>query len=348
MRPRSAVVWPGPGRITLALLAAVPAAMAYPWESVRDRWLLGIAVAVVILLFGQWRGLYFTTFLRRRLAMLRPDRRLDHASPTDVRTTALLRVNPPAAGPDRLPLTLVTKYLDCYGIRADAIRVISRDTAPKGETPRRETWIGLTISAADNLAALRARSPRIPLHETAEVAVRRLADHLREHGWTAAVAEPDDIPMLFAPSARETWRGVWEGTAGYVAAYRITADDELPDTLAAIQSYSAQEAWTALEIAGADRGRTIAVACALRTEKRPGRTAPLSGLTPHSGHHRPALIALDPLAAQRLDGHTELPADLLARLRWPATTTAAVRASPATTTPVPAPSRPRHAAASRN
>ena len=61
----------GTGRITLALLAVVPAVMAYPWRSPRDQWVLGIAVAVVIVLFGWWRGLHFTTILRRRLAMMR-------------------------------------------------------------------------------------------------------------------------------------------------------------------------------------------------------------------------------------------------------------------------------------
>jgi hypothetical protein len=36
----------------LALLAVVPALLAYPWRTPRDYWLLGIAAAVVIVLFG--------------------------------------------------------------------------------------------------------------------------------------------------------------------------------------------------------------------------------------------------------------------------------------------------------
>ena len=51
-----------------------------------------------------------------------------------------------------LPLALITRYLDRYGIRADKIRITSRDNA--SDASRRETWIGLTVSAADNLAAL--------------------------------------------------------------------------------------------------------------------------------------------------------------------------------------------------
>ena len=64
---------------------------------------------------------------------------------------------------------------------------------------RCQTWIALTVSAADNLAALQARSARIPLQETTQVAVRRLADHLREIGWEAGMVGPDDVPGLLEP-----------------------------------------------------------------------------------------------------------------------------------------------------
>ena len=52
-------------RIALALLFIVPAAMAYPWPSPADRWLLGIAVVAVLVLFAWWRGLFFTTMVGR-------------------------------------------------------------------------------------------------------------------------------------------------------------------------------------------------------------------------------------------------------------------------------------------
>ena len=134
-------------------------------------------------------------------------------------TTALLRVGAPSGDSDVLPLPLIARYLDRYGIRADKIRITSRDNA--SDASRRETWIGLTISAVDNLAALQARSPRIPLHETAQVAARRLADHLREIGWEASTVGPDDVPRLLGPDARETWRGVQRGASDYIAAYRV-------------------------------------------------------------------------------------------------------------------------------
>jgi type VII secretion protein EccE len=318
MRPNQ----PPTGRITLVALAVVAGAMGFPWHSARERWVLGIAIVVAITLLARWRGLPVTTILGRRLAMRRQSRGARSAvqSATDVRTTALLRVTPPESGPDALPLPLIASYADRYGLRADNVRVTSRDFAADTGARQRETWIGLTLSAADNLAALQARSPQIPLHETAEVAVRRLADHLRESGWTAAIAEPDDILGLFARSARETWGGIEQGTADYVAAYQVKADTALPNTLAAIWSYPVRETWTAVEITGAGDQQTLAVACAIRTDAPPAAGGPLPGLISQSGSHRPALTALHPLSTQRLHGHVAPPeALLLARLRWPST-----------------------------
>jgi type VII secretion protein EccE len=311
--------WPGPGRITVVVLAVVPALMAYPWSSTRDRWVLGVAIAVLIVLLGCWRGLYFTTILRRRAAMPRRHRGVhtNRKAGPDVRATALLRVVPSAAGPVALPMPLIADYLDRYGIRADTVRVTSRDARSEEDVPQRETWIGLTLSAAANLAALQARSPRIPLQETAAVAARRLADHLREIGWEITGAETDDVPELFSATAREGWRAVSDGNAGYVAAYRVCVDHALPDTLAQVRDFSAAEIWTAVEIAGTADHCTLASACALRTEQRPAGAGPLPGLIPQHGIHRPALQALDPLSEQRLDGHVDVQTDDIAALHWP-------------------------------
>ncbi|MGH3969395.1 MAG: type VII secretion protein EccE, partial [Mycobacterium sp.] len=163
MRPHQSILLPF-GRVMVVLLAVVAVAMAYPWQSARERWVLGIAVAVVVVLLARWRGLFVTTILRRWVATIRRNRgRLGaRESGIDVRTTALLRITPPETEPDLLPLPLLAHYLDRYGIYADALRVISRDAESES---RRQTWIGLTVSAADNLTALRARAPRIPLHE---------------------------------------------------------------------------------------------------------------------------------------------------------------------------------------
>jgi type VII secretion protein EccE len=313
-------ITPPTGRITLVVLAIVAAALGFPWHSARERWVLGIALVVVITLLVRWRGYPVTTILRRRLAMRRSDRsaRLADRSATDVRTTALLRVMPPESRPDVLPLPLIASYADRYGLRADAIRVTSRDAVSATGATRRDTWIGLTLSAADNLAALQARSPQIPLHETAEVAARRLADRLREGGWTATIADSDDIPGLYARSARETRGGIIHGSAGYVAAYQVKTDTALPDTLAAIWSYPVPEKWTVLEVTGVGDEQTLAVACAFRTDSRPAARGTLPGLISQSGNHRPALTALHPLSTQRLEGHVVPPEGLLlARLRWP-------------------------------
>ncbi|BBZ37039.1 type VII secretion protein EccE [Mycobacterium conspicuum] len=308
---------PGAGRITLALLAVVPAVMAYPWRTPREQWVLGVAVAVVIVLFGWWGGLHFTTILRRRLAMMR---RPSHQAGSPARTTALLRLGPPTGDQGVLPLPLIAGYLDRYGIRADRVRITSR-TNPASTSAPRQTWIALTVSAADNLPALRARSSAIPMHETTRVAVRRLADHLREVGWEATVSEPDVVPRLLDSAGRESWRAVQAGS-GYLAAYRVSADDALPQTLDAIASLQAREAWVALEIAEG----TVAVACALLTDAPPSAAAPLAGLTAQRGNQRPALAALDLLSTERLDGHTAASDDLLKRLDWPCPVAGAHRA----------------------
>ncbi len=324
---------PGSGRITLALLAVVPAVLAYPWRSPRDYWVLGIAAGVVILLFGWWRGLHFTTILRRRLAIMGREHNQRGGwvpeSGSATATTALVRIGAGADDADWLPLPLIARYLDRYGIRADKIRITHRDNA--SDAWRRETWIGLTISAADNLAALQARSSRIPLHETAAVAARRLADHLREIGWDATAVGPDDVPRLLGPHARERWRGVQRGGSDYFAAYQIHVGVDLPETLDAIRSHPTRDTCTALEIVGDGTHTTVAAACAFSTDTPPRSAAPLAGLTPRRGNHLPALMALDLLSTQRLDGHTDVPADLLTLLRWPTPAPAggAHRASPA-------------------
>lgn len=324
---RARPAWPGTGRITLALLAVVPAIMAYPWRSSRDQWVLGAAGAIVLVLLSWWRGQHVTTLLGRRLGLARRRRGVEPRTGDPTRTTALLRIEPLAAEAETLPLPLIGQYLARYGIRADAVRVTSRDDG----SGVRGTWIGLTVSAVDNLAALRARSARIPLPETVQVAARRLADHLREVGWAASVIGPEAVPQLFTEAARESWRGLVEEGGNYVAAYGISpaylTEEALPDTLAEIWSYPAQETWTALELAGDGSGRTLAAACAFRTVGQPEAAPPLAGLTSQGGNHRPALAALDPVSTQRLDGHTRVAAEMLAALDWPAAVTEAVTAA---------------------
>jgi type VII secretion protein EccE len=152
------------------------------------------------------------------------------------------------------------------------------------------------------------------LQETAQVAARRLADHLRELGWDASAIAPEEVPPLLDSATRETWSAVAEDGPNYVAAYQVSPDDALPHTLGAIRSHPARETWTAVEIGGEPSRYTVAAACAFRTEEQPGPAAPLSGLIAQRGNHGPALMALDPLSTRRLDGHTDAPADLLARL----------------------------------
>lgn len=315
---RTTIPRPGPARISLVLLAVVPALMAYPWATTGDRWVLAGGVIVAILLLGWWRGLHFTTIARRRLAMARSRRgaHTDRPPVTAAHATAVLRVTGSAAG-DELPLSLIAGYLNRYGLRADTVRITSRGTRADSGAAASDTWIGLTYSAAPNLAALQARSSSIPLQRTADIAVRRLGDHLREIGWDTAIVTDDEIPSLIDANARETWRSVVEDSGDHVAAYQVGIDAALADTLGRIRAANAEETWTALEFADAGGHRTVAAACALRTGAAPDGTAPLAGLSPEQGNHRSTLLNLRPLSGNRLDGHTALFGDDIAGLRWP-------------------------------
>lgn len=317
---------PGPARITLVLLAVVPAMMASPWETTAQRWALAVGILVAVLLLGWWRGLHFTTIARRRLAMLRSGggAHSGRREASGARATAAVRITAGAAQ-DELPVEVIAGYLNRYGLRADGVRITSRTTRADGDAAGTQTWVGLTCSAAPNLAALQARSASIPLQRTVDVAVRRLADHLREIGWDTTMVAADEIPSLIDGNARETWRSVVDGSGDHVAAYRVSIDAALADTLSRIRAVNADETWTALEFAEDAGRRTVAAACALRTGAAPDGGAPLAGLVPQQGDHRSALLRLHPLSGGALDGHTPLPGDDLAGLRWPVPTAVAAR-----------------------
>ncbi|HEX7827777.1 MAG TPA: type VII secretion protein EccE, partial [Mycobacterium sp.] len=78
-------------RIALALLVIVPAAMAYPWNTPTDWWVFGVAIAVVLIAFAWWGGLFLTTAIGRRLAVWRRNHGKSGARPSN-EVTVLLRV----------------------------------------------------------------------------------------------------------------------------------------------------------------------------------------------------------------------------------------------------------------
>ncbi|MGB3483772.1 MAG: type VII secretion protein EccE [Mycobacterium sp.] len=280
------------GRIMLALLVVIPAALAYPWQRTLDWWLLGIAIVVVIVVFSWWRGEFLTTVAARRARLLRrgsePRHQVQHTG-EDAHTTVVLRV----FGEQELPLATLAGYLDCYGICCDSVRITHRDT-PSGRT----TWIGLTLSAAANLPALQARSADIPLRATAEVTARRLADHLRELGWSVSTVDVD-IPDVLGPDSKERWRAMQDGEQGYLACYSVPADTELRQTLGELRSVGAVELWTAVELSGAPARPDMTAVCAVRTDELP-TAAPLPKLGHLRGHQRRVVTALHPESTQRL------------------------------------------------
>jgi type VII secretion protein EccE len=293
-------------RITLALLAIIPAAMSYPFQTTTERWALGVAVAVVLVVFAWWRGQFLTTMIGRRLAVWRRNRGVSPRTPSG-EVAVLLSIEAPAGA--GVPLSAVASYVERYGIRCAKVRVTNLDAAGT-----RRTWIGMTLAATDNLAALQARSPELPLYDTTEVVGRRLADHLRELGFVAAIVDAADGP--WTPKARETWRGMRDGD-GYLAAYAIPADERLPERLAEVWSQCHAETWTALEFTGtAAQPRVVALA-AVRTDKAPSGP-PAAGLKSQNGRQKPLLTALDPRSVDRLDaGPAPLRDGLLDQVAWP-------------------------------
>lgn len=297
-------------RITLALLVVIPAVMGYPWHTTTERWVLGIAIAVVLIVLAWWRGTFLTTMIARRLGVARRNRSVPALKPSN-EVAVLLSVA--AREGAAVPLDVVAEYVERYGVRCAKVRVTNLDAAGT-----RRTWIGMTVNAADNLAALRARSPELPLYDTAEIVGRRLSDHLRELGFEASIVDEVDGPSLLpTDSSRETWRGMSDD-GGFLAAYAIPVDATLPERLAQVWTHTHQPTWTALEFGGtADRPTVVAVA-AVRTDDAP-KDPPVPGLVARNGRHRPLLAALDPRSVSVLDvDPAPLSADVLARLRWPA------------------------------
>lgn len=291
-------------RIALALLFIVPAAMAYPWQSDIDWWILGLAIGVTLVVFAWWPRLFVTDMIGRRLAVWRRN----HSKPetrasSDV--TIVLHVEDPAGL--GLSLPTVASYVERFGVRCDKVRVTNRD-----EKEVRSTWISMTVRAVDNLTALRARSVELPLAATAEIVGRRLADHLRETGLLAVVV--DDAPAPLTGGGREKWRGVHEDS-GVISAYGIPVDDNLPVRLAEAWSES-NETWTAIEFSGTAAHPTVRALCAFRTSE-PVRGTPIAGLTAQPGIQGRLLTALAPASSERLDiPSNPLPRGLLEPSGW--------------------------------
>jgi type VII secretion protein EccE len=293
-------------RITLALLAVVSAVMSYPFQTTTERWTLGVAVAIVIVVFAWWRGQSLTTMIGRRLAVWRRNRGKAPSAPAD-EVSVLLSMEAPTGV--AVPLRAVAGYVERYGIRCAKVRVTNLDRAGT-----RRTWIGMTLAATDNLAALAARSADLPLYDTTEVVGRRLADHLRELGFAVTIVDTAAAP--WTPNATETWRGMRDDE-GYLAAYTIPADERLPERLAEAWSASRGETWTALEFTGSAAHPRVVALAAFRTDEA-SSAAPVTGLRSQNGRHKPLLTALDPRSADRLDvDSAPLRSGVLDAVAWP-------------------------------
>ena len=123
------------------------------------------------------------------------------------------------------------------------------------------------------------------------------------------------MPDLLGPQPRERWRGVQDGTHGYVAAYGVVVDDALDDTLQRLWALHASEVWTALEITGSAERPQLAVACAVRTDDLRG--SPVPNLLTRDGEQWAAVTAVHPLSTERLVA-PRVPVQMAPAIGWPA------------------------------
>jgi len=268
-------------RMMLALMLITPAAMTYPWDQVTHRWILGVAVAVVVFLFARWRGAFVTTLIARRWAVWRRNRGGDRAAVAD-RVAVALRVTPGVV--DTLSLPPLAGYLDRYGIRCSSIRVIARDGATD-----HDTWVSLVLDASANLAALQARSSDLPLDQTAQVVARRLSEYLGELGLRAAVDQEPAAPL--GSGVREKWTSAHDDD-GELTVYAVAANADLQDRSG--PSDPGVERWTVVEFSGTAAHPVVAAAYAVRG------TEPVDGAVAQPGRQRPMLEAMNPAAARTL------------------------------------------------
>lgn len=286
---RSGAILPGRARLTVVLLAVVPAVLTYPWRTTSDRWVLGVAAAIALVALAWWRGRHLTDLTASRIRLFARNRIKPSDLPvvvrtaTDATTTVLVRVD---TGGRELPMDLLAGYLNRYGLCCDRIRV-TRHFSANGE----RTWVGLSISTATNLAALQARGLNIPLSCTAQIMGRRLVEQLRENGCTADVLDHDQLPGPFIADGMEQWRSI-ACSDGHLAVYRV--DAPVTKALAAVSAQSAVESWTVLEMTGQANCPRIVAGAAVRTADRP--TLLLPGLTSLPGRQAAALAAIHPLS----------------------------------------------------
>ena len=184
-------------RIALALLFIVPAAMAYPWESDIDWWVLGVAIAVVIVVFAWWRGLFVTTMIGRRLAVWRRN----HPSRSRRRRATSLCCC----------ASTIRRAWACRCRWWPATSSASASAARRCGSPAATRRAPHDVDRHD---AGRRRQPGraagpflgLPLHDTAEIVGRRLADHLRETGLDASIVD-DAAGTARRPRPRDVARG---------------------------------------------------------------------------------------------------------------------------------------------
>lgn len=303
----------------LTCLLLIGAAMATAGgHSVRP-WQIAAAAALTIAFLGSWRGQLISTSVRRWVPMALRNRSghsgsatpTRHESPPATRPSSgavahiMIHLRPQAhrviTAPDpgdQLPWQTVLSWMNRYGIRAQTLSVsavtripplsaLRRDRGPlvTGRTPQhRDTWIRFTLSADDNVDALRAR--QITIGDLADITARRLIAELRENGWLATLSgDQDQLPGFVPPSVtirRECWTAT-EYSDGFRAAYAVDPS-KLTQVLPALAA-AARTTWVCATVRSRpSMPSTIEVCVGLLTPARPAHT-PMEGLRGFHGRH---------------------------------------------------------------
>ncbi|BBX05195.1 hypothetical protein MMOR_61310 [Mycolicibacterium moriokaense] len=274
-------------RLALAFVAVVLAALAYPWQSDLDWWILGIAIAVIVIVFAWWRGLFVTTMIARRLSVFRRNHSKREVQPSGS-VTVVLRIDDPAGV--GLSLPMVAGYVERFGVRCEKVRVTNLDDGSASGT-----WISLTLNAVGNLTALRARSAELSTGHRRD----RRSSARRPSSRNVLV---DDAPKLLADGDRETWRGM-RGDSGYLSAYAIPIDDGLRGRLAEVWTQPT-ETWSAVD------QRHLSTSRSTRSVRsgRPRRCAGTGGRTRASARHTAAVAQRAGASIDGPAGHPGRPA----------------------------------------
>jgi hypothetical protein len=376
-RGRLAPAVPSWRRLTvLVSLLLLGWAALLPPGRVPQWWHYAAGVALILAFLGSWHGQHVSTTVRRWAPVSAYNRRLrsrrlshrataskaptasPHGSDTlQAQVVIHLRPHPhalttPSDAADQLPWRFITRWLDRYGVRADALTIAALTRTPPASglrtdaaalltsrTPQhRDTWLTYTLRAESNVGALTARRTTMG-HAAAEsgdtepegghtpqqtaladTVARRLVAELREQGWLATVTDVDACPVFTSPDTtirREHWTAT-EHADGFRGVYGIEPG-HLAAVLDTLPTLAAKATWVVLTLRDPG-GRSVMVdaAVGIVSSAKPSRN-PRPGIAGFHGLHRKVAPALSVTGFDQSRfslPQAQLSWDALTALRW--------------------------------